>query len=133
MCQQFQTDIYFLIQRPISPFLTKYYGHKGGTQILLIKDINASDMIIQTLSPSGPSCSIYQHTCLAHIMTTLKIRVTTITNNARLCGKYYTGISHKASSTTRTSDFFSNWKYTPLVSGASKAIYSRVQQFEEMG
>jgi hypothetical protein len=47
--------------------------------------------------------------------------------------KYYTGISHKTSSTTRTFDFFSNWRYTPRVSGESKAICSRVQQFEEMG
>jgi len=39
-----QTDIYFLIQRPISTFLIKYYGHKGDTQIVLIKDVNATDM-----------------------------------------------------------------------------------------
>ena len=44
MCQQFQTDIYFLIQRTISTFLIKYYGHKGDTQIVLIKDVNATDM-----------------------------------------------------------------------------------------
>jgi hypothetical protein len=53
MRQQFQTDIYFLIQRPISTFLIKYYGHKAYTQIVLIKDVNASDMIIHTLSLSG--------------------------------------------------------------------------------
>ncbi len=45
MCQQFQTDIYFLIQWPISTFLIKYYGHKGDTQIVLIKDVNATDMM----------------------------------------------------------------------------------------
>jgi hypothetical protein len=44
MSQQFQIDIYFLIQRPISTFLIKYYGHKGDTQIVLIKDVNATDM-----------------------------------------------------------------------------------------
>jgi len=60
MRQQFQTDIYFLIQRPISTLLTKYYGHKADTQIVLIKDVNASDMIIHTLSLSGlhPAASI---------------------------------------------------------------------------
>src|SRR6476660_6087826 len=48
MCQQFQTDIYFLIQRPISTFLLKYYGHKGDTQIVLIKDVNATDLMEET-------------------------------------------------------------------------------------
>jgi hypothetical protein len=43
-----------LIQRPISIFVIKYYDHKADTQIVLIKDVNASDMIIHTLSLSGP-------------------------------------------------------------------------------
>ena len=50
-----------------------------------------------------------------------------------LYDKYYTGISHKTSFTKGTFDFFSNWRHTPRVSGESKAICSRVQQFEEMG
>jgi hypothetical protein len=48
-------------------------------------------------------------------------------HDKELCDKYYTGISHKASSTKRTFGFFSNWKHTPRVSGESKAICSRVQ------
>jgi hypothetical protein len=61
MCQQFQTDIYFLIQRPISTFLIKYYGYKGDTQIVLIKGVNATDMMEETEIEAKPETLSYIH------------------------------------------------------------------------
>ena len=64
MCQQFQTDIYFLIQRPISTFLIKYYGYKGDTQIVLIKGVNATDMMEETEVEAKPETQSYIHILL---------------------------------------------------------------------
>jgi hypothetical protein len=34
----------YLLFDPAATSLIKYYGHKGDTQIVLIKDVNATDM-----------------------------------------------------------------------------------------
>jgi hypothetical protein len=48
-----------LIQQPISTFPIKSYGHKGDTQIVLIKGVNATDMMEETEVESKPETLSY--------------------------------------------------------------------------